>query len=369
MSALRSAGRLRPVARPQLRDVPVYEPGRAAPPGAIKLASNENSYGPSPAVLRAIRSFRGIERYPDGGASILREALARALRISADWILMGAGSDEIGDFLARAYLRPGDSVVYPKYTFVRYGMCAQVSGARRIATKVRPDLSPDLPALLRAIRRHRTRMVCLANPNNPTGAYLSRSAIREIFRCARPETLVVLDEAYFEYAQGEPGYPDGLEFVKSRPNAVVLRTFSKIHGLAALRVGFAVARPAVIAELHKVRPPFNVSAIGQAAALAALSHPSRVRCCAQLNARERARLSVELAELGFRVYPSAANFLLIGLPTGDGRVWFDQLSKAGVIVRSLGPYGLDRHLRITVGTRRENHRLIRAVRRVLRSLA
>lgn len=349
-----------PVARLELKDLPVYEPGRAAPPGAVKLASNENAHGPSPAVREIFRSFREIERYPDGGAEKLRLDLARHLRVKPKNILAGAGSDEIGDFLARAYLRRGDAVVYPKYTFVRYGMAAQACGARRVETRVGPDFSIDIPDLSRAIRAIRPRMVCLANPNNPTGAYVRRGDLRRLLNLTPASALFVLDEAYYEYAHLNRDYPDGVRFLRSHPNLVVLRTFSKIYALASLRVGYAVAHPSVISELHKVRPPFNVSSIGQLAARAGLADQSRVRRVAELNLRERDRLMAAARRMGFRVYPSAANFILMDAGM-DGRTCFDRLARRGLIVRSLAPYGLARHVRLTVGTPSENRRLIRAL--------
>lgn len=355
-------------ARRELAGLPVYEPGRAAPRGAIKLASNENPYGPSPSVRKTVRSFRGIERYPDGGASRLRAALAGRLGVRPDQILAGAGSDEIGDFLARAYLRPGDAVVYPKYTFIRYAMAAQAAGARRIETRVLADFSIDLSDLIRTVRAASPRMVCVANPNNPTGAYIPRRDLQRFLNAVSRKTLVVLDEAYFEYASLTPDYPDGVRLAKDHSNLVVLRTFSKIYGMASLRVGYAVAHPSVIAELHKVRPPFNVNAIGQAAAESALADRAHVRRCARLNALERERLSQSLSKLGFQAPANPSNFLLVGLPIrlGGGRAVFKKLAAAGVIVRPLDPYGLPRHIRVTVGTRAENNRLMDAMRRLVR---
>lgn len=354
-------GTSRPVARAELAGLPVYEPGRAAPPGAIKLASNENSYGPSRSVQRALKSFRSLERYPDGGSDRLRRALSRALGVRPEGILIGAGSDEIGDFLARAYLRPADCVVLPRYTFIRYAMAARMSGSRRLETKVHGDFSVDVGDLARAIRSARPRMVCLANPNNPTGAHIGRGELEALLKATPDRTLFVLDEAYFEYARGTPGYPDSLRLLPSHPNLVILRTFSKIYGLASLRVGYALAHPDVVRELHKVRPPFNVNSAGQAAAEAALADQAHVRRCARLNAKERDRLSRRLAEMGFRVYPSRGNFLLVGLRTGDGSSAFKALARRGVIVRPLLPYGLPRHLRVTVGTPSENARLLKAM--------
>lgn len=358
------SGTAGPRARRELAGLPVYEPGRAAPPGAIKLASNENSYGPPASVRRVLNSFRSLERYPDGSSAHLRAALARRLHLRPDWILAGAGSDEVGDFLARAFLRPRDAVVYPRYTFIRYGMAAQGAGARRIETKVHSDFSVDVDDLIRTIRAARPRMVCLANPNNPTGAHLSRAELGRILAASPKETLLVWDEAYFEYAAGVAGYPDATRFLPRHPNLVVLRTFSKIYGLASLRVGYAAAHPSIIAELHKVRPPFNVSAIGQAAAEAALEDQSHVRTCVRKNAAELPRVAGQLSKMGFRVYPSCGNFLLVGLPQGDGRTAFEKLSRRGVIIRPLLPYGLPRHIRITIGTRSENNRLLLAMRRL-----
>ncbi|MBI4178024.1 histidinol-phosphate transaminase [bacterium] len=352
-----------PSPRPELRGLPVYEPGRAAPRGAIKLASNENAYGPSPAARKAFHHFSAFERYPDGGASSLRRALSRRLRVRPDHLLIGAGSDEIGDLLARAYLRPGDTVVYPKYTFVRYALSGRACGAKLVESRVAADFSVDIADLARAVRVRGVRMVCLANPNNPTGAYVGREDLRRILDETPRSAVFVLDEAYFEYARLSPDYPDGARFLKSHPNLIVLRTFSKIHGLAALRVGYALAHPSLISELHKVRPPFNVNAPAQSAALAALADERRVRRVAARNASERARLQKAMSGLGFTVYPSAGNFLLADVGM-NGRRAFRRLAHLGVIVRPLDAYGLTRHLRVTVGKPSETRRLCRALSRL-----
>ena len=350
-----------PVARPELARLPVYEPGRAAPPGAVKLASNENACGPSPKIRKALKSFSAWERYPDGSSLGLRMALSGRLGVLPEEILVGAGSDEIGDFLARAFLRPKDAVVYPKYTFIRYGMAAMAAGARRIETGVNTDFSVDLEDLIRAIRAARPRMVCLANPNNPTAAVLRREEFLELAKHVPPSCLFVVDEAYYEYAVLAADYPDSLLCLKKYPNMVVLRTFSKIYGLASLRVGFAVANVRLISELHKVRPPFNVSAIGQMAAILALEDQDHVWRCAQKNVRERDRLTAALESLGFRVHTGAANFVLVDLRPRAGRDVFPRLARKGLVVRTLDPYGLPHHIRITIGSPKENDRLLAAM--------
>lgn len=350
-----------PRSRPELIGLHVYEPGRAAPPGAVKLASNENPYGPSPKVLRRIASFKDWKRYPDGSCRNLRTSLSGRLGVKPDRILVGAGSDEIGDLLARAYLRPKDAVIFPKYTFIRYAMAAQMTGARALATKVRPDFSVDLEDLLKTVRAARARMICLANPNNPTGAYLGHEDLQKLLKHIPRSTLLVLDEAYYEYACLAADYPDSLHVLDDHPNLIVLRTFSKIYGLAALRVGYAVAHPEIIRELHKVRPPFNVSAIGQMAAIAALQDQSHVWTCARRNAIERERLAAELLSRSYRVHSNPANFVLIDLAYKRGRDVFKKLERKGVIVRTLDPYGLPHHIRVTVGRRSENDRFLKAM--------
>lgn len=353
-----------PAARPELCGLPVYVPGAMPRPGSIKLASNENPFGPSPKVLRVIRAARSIERYPDGAAIRLRCALAKHLRVPAEHIRCGAGSDELGDLLARAYLRRGDAMVFPKYTFIRYAMSAQMSGARRIETKVRPDFSVDVDDLVRTLRAVRPRMLCIANPNNPTGAYLNRRDLERVLAAIPSGTLFVLDEAYFEYARRTFDYPDGVSYLADHPNLVVLRTFSKAYGLASLRVGYAVAHPDVIVELDKVRPPFNVSGVAQDAAVAALSDARYVRSCVRRNESERESLSIRLAAVGLIPYPSIANFIVAGLRRrdGSGRDVFQRLAARGVLIRDLVPYGLPLHVRISVGLPSENVRLLRAFR-------
>ncbi len=356
---------LPPAPRPELEGLPVYEPGRAAARGAVKLASNENPYGPSPRVLRALRSIKDIERYPDGSCLRLRSALSKSLRVPEDHLLIGAGSDEIGDLIGRAYLRPRDAVVYPKYSFIRYAMIARMSGALPVETRVRADFSIDVADLVRVIRFTRPRVVFLANPNNPTGAYLARPALRDILRAIPPSTLFALDEAYFEYASLSADYPDGIAHLPACRNLVVLRTFSKIHALAGLRVGFAAAHPSIIAELHKVRPPFNVNSVAQIAAIAAIRDRSHVRSAARSNAREREKLRSALGELGYRVFQSAGNFLMMDAGMA-GRDFFSILARRGLILRTLHPYGLPNFIRITTGTPGENRRLLRAIRAIPR---
>lgn len=354
-----------PSPNPHLKNVPVYQPGKSAPPGSIKLASNENAHGPSLAVRRALREWRSIERYPDGGGTKIRSTLAGFYRVRSDQIILGAGSDELGDLIARAFLRPGDAVIFPEFTFVRYDMSAQTQGARSVESRVQPDFSVDVSDLCRRIKQVRPRMICLANPNNPTGSYVSKKNLERILRATPRGTVFLLDEAYFEYASGlAPDYPDGISLIRRYPNLIVLRTFSKIYALASLRIGYGIGHPGLISQLHKVRPPFNVNSPAQIAATAALGDPGHVQRCSKLNKIERERIENRMRGMGIIVIPSAGNFLMIRVPGVSGPECFKKLARSGVVVRDLVPYKLLDHVRITVGTRKENDRLLKALKNI-----
>jgi len=351
---------------------PVYEPGKPIEEVArelgfdsatdiVKLASNENPLGPSPLAMAAMRdAATRMHLYPDGGAYYLKQAVAERLGLSAAHILPGNGSNELIELLAHVFLRRGVSVMAAEYAFIVYRLIAAASRAALVSVPMR-DLTHDLDAMLAAIRDD-VRLVFIANPNNPTGTMVDGEAI-DAFMSAVPDGVVVcFDEAYVELLPPER-QPDTLKYVREGRNAVVLRTFSKAYGLAGLRVGYAVAPPECIALLNRARQPFNVNAMAQAAALAALAdeeHVKRTRSCVQ---EGMAYLETEFARLGLSYVPAVVNFVMVKV--GDGRRTFERLQRRGVIVRPMDGYGLPDYVRATVGTMQENRRLVEALAAVL----
>jgi histidinol-phosphate aminotransferase len=363
---------LPPLTTPDIAALSPYEPGKpleelqrelgsAWPPeGAIKLASNENPFGPSPLAVEAARAaLEHGHRYPDGGAHDLREALAGKHRVSPGRVVCGAGSNELIDLIVQTFVGPGEEVLAPELSFACYRLSAL--GHRRAFRESpnRARFAYDADALVNTVST-RTKVVFLANPNNPTGAYLPRAALVEMVRRLPPEVVLVVDEAYTEYARAAD-YPDATALFGERERLIVLRTFSKIHGLAALRVGYAIAPEELIDLIHRVRLAFNVNAVGQAAARAALADAAHVERSRRLNAEQLVALEAALVRLGLDVLPSQANFLLVDLGGRDARAVYDGLLRRGVIVRPMRSYGLESHLRITVGTAAENQRLERAL--------
>ena len=329
---------------------------------AVKLASNENPLGAGRLAREAARRAAAeLHLYPDGDSAALRKRLARELDVGPENIALGCGSDELIRMLAEAYLDPGDAAVFADVTFSQYAFAARLMDACEVAVPLAPGDVHDLPAMAGAARKHRARLVFVCNPNNPTGTYVGREAVAAFLDALPEETLAVFDEAYFEYVTAGD-FPDTVAEVRKGRNVVVLRTFSKIHGLAGLRVGYAVAPPAVVQALDRVRPPFNVNRVAQAAALAALDDREHVEASRRMNTSERARLAREFEAMGLTVRPSEANFLFVDLGRPADRV-YEALLEMGVIVRKGSSFGRPTALRITVGTPEQNDRLLAALRR------
>jgi histidinol-phosphate aminotransferase len=332
--------------------------------GAIKLASNENPYGPSPRGIDAARAaLAEAHRYPDGGAYALRQKLATRLGVDARQILIGAGSNEIIDLLVQTFCSADDEVVAPQYSFVAYKLAAQKNRRVFRESPCTADLQYDVDALLDTVTDE-TKIVFFANPNNPTGAYLPRDRFEELVEKLPERVLLAVDEAYFEYAFA-PDYPNALQYLTKRGRILALRTFSKIYGLAGLRIGYAVASSELLDYVHRIRLPFNVSAPAQAAALAALDDGPHVARARAGNDAELPRLATALGRLGLQALPSQCNFILVGIGARDGRTVYDRLLRKGVIVRPMNAYGLPHHLRVTVGTAEENARLVAALSELL----
>jgi len=327
---------------------------------AIKLASNENPLGPSPKALAAVLEHAArIHLYPDGAAYRLREALAAFHGVTQAEVLQGNGSNELLDLVVRTFATPSHHIVFGEPAFVVYRIASLSAGVPFTAVPLR-DLTHDLEAMTAAVRPN-TRVLFVANPNNPTGTHVGRGAVERLLREVPPEVIVVMDEAYLEYADA-PDFPDSLELRGLRERLLITRTFSKIYGLAGLRVGYAVGPVDLIDYMNRVRAPFNVSVVAQAAAIAALSDRDHVDRSRAHNQRERARVSSELGRLGLSVAPSQANFVLVDVGR-PARPVYDALLRQGVIVRPFG--NLPNSLRITIGTSDENTRLIESLAGVL----
>jgi histidinol-phosphate aminotransferase len=355
----------------ELSDLPSYQPGRPIEEVArelglpardiIKLASNENPLGPSPAALAAMQHvLANLHLYPDGNAFYLKQKLAAKLDLSPAQLILGNGSNEIIEFVGHAYLAPGVEVVASQYCFAVYPLVAKLFGATLVTVPAR-NYGHDLPAMLAAITP-RTRVVFVANPNNPTGTVVAAEALLRFVEQVPPHVLLVLDEAYLEFLDGAADLVARLR-TGVQPNLLLMRTFSKIFGLAGLRLGYGLGHPDLIAAFEKVRQPFNINAIAQAGALAALDDEVHIRRTRENNAAGLKFFAGAFAMLGLEFLPSAANFVLVKV--GDGQQVFDAMQRRGVIVRPMAGYQLPEWIRITIGTPEQNERCLAALRAAL----
>jgi histidinol-phosphate aminotransferase len=324
----------------------------------VKLASNENPRGPSPAVRKAIAAAtEELSRYPDGNGFALKEALSARIGLPPDEIVLGNGSNDILELVTQAFLRPGDHAVYSRHAFAVYPLATQARGATGIEVPAL-EFGHDLPAMHAAITPS-TRIVFVANPNNPTGTWIEPPVLDAFIASVPDDVLVVLDEAYNEYLEPSQCAPSAA-WTHRYPNLVVSRTFSKAYGLAALRVGYGLMNAKVAEMLNRVRQPFNVNALAQAAALAALADTTYVDQSRNLNRAGRAELEAGFRALGLSFVPSHANFVLVRI--GDARHAYQRLLEQGVIVRPVANYGLPDWLRVTVGLGAENQRFLAALK-------
>ncbi|WP_018231479.1 histidinol-phosphate transaminase [Thioalkalivibrio thiocyanodenitrificans] len=337
---------------------------------SVKLASNENPLGPGVRALDAARAqLSGVALYPDGNGFALKRRLAEYLNVDATRITLGNGSNEILELIARAFLAPGRNAVFSAHAFAVYPIVVQAVGAEaRVAVANGPDhvlpWGHDLDAMAALIDGD-TRVVFVANPNNPTGTWLDEASVHAFLKRVPEDTLAVMDEAYFEYAEVD-GYPDATRWLDAFPNLIVTRTFSKIHGLAGLRIGYGVSGEAVADILNRVRQPFNTNSLAQAAALAALDDADHVRRSVQVNREGLRQLTAACGQRGLGFIPSVGNFLSIDVGREAAPV-YEALLRQGVIVRPIAGYGLPNHLRVTVGREHENRRFIDALDKVLAS--
>ncbi len=356
---------------PTLKDLPTYQPGRPIEevarelgmPAAdiIKLASNENPLGPSPAALTAMQHvLANINLYPDGNAFYLKHKLADKLSVQTANLILGNGSNEIIEFVGHALMQPGVDVVVSQYCFAIYPLTARLFGANLITVPAK-NYGHDLSAMLKAITPE-TRVVFVANPNNPTGTVVPKKELADFANQVPPEVLLVLDEAYIEFLD------DPADFVSEirrgqRANVLLMRTFSKIFGLAGLRLGYGIGNPELITALEKVRQPFNINSIAQAGALAALDDAGHMRRTRENNSHGLKLYAEAFQKLGLEFVPSAGNFILVRV--GEGQRIFDAMQRHGVIVRPMGGYQLPEWIRISVGTPKENSRCIDTLQKVL----
>lgn len=329
----------------------------------VKLASNENPLGPSPRSVAAMaEALKESNLYPDGSNYRLKAQLAQTLGVAADNIVFGAGSSTVLRLIAEAFLTPGDEVVYADPSFIMYEIITHLGGATPVVVPVDAQYRHDLPAMVKAITP-RTKVLFVCNPNNPTGTTVTKAEFDAFLAQVPAHVLVVLDEAYFEYACG-PDHIDGLDYVTAGKNVLVLRSFSKIYGLAGLRVGYGVGQPPVVTALRRVREPFNVSAIAQAAALAALSDRDHVGKSRAVNDLGKAILYAGAERLGLPYIPTAGNFVMIQTG-GDDAAMFQALMKEGVIVRPGRTFAMPGWIRVSIGTEEQNRRFLTALETVL----
>jgi histidinol-phosphate aminotransferase len=365
------------LAPPGVRTLAPYIPGKPLEElereygisDSIKLASNENPLGPGARALDAIaQASRQVGLYPDGSGFKLKQALARKHGCATDCITLGNGSNDVLVLLAEAFLSPQSEAVYSQYTFAVYPIAVQATGATARIAPANPaghamPLGHDLAAMAPLINE-RTRLVFVANPNNPTGTWVTADALRQFVAAVPEQTLVVVDEAYIEYVS-TADFPDASRWLREFPNLIVTRTFSKVYGLAGLRVGYALSHPSVADMLNRVRQPFNVNTIALAAALAALDDTEHLQRSVETNCAGMTQLRAGFDTLGVRHLPSAGNFVMIDCGRPAPAI-YEAMLRQGVIVRPVGNYGLPNHLRITIGTREQNERMLAALKLALR---
>lgn len=356
---------------PVLKTLPVYQPGRPIeevarelgldPQSVIKLASNENPLGPSRQSMAAMRrALNQVHLYPDGSAFYLKQKLAARLNVTPEHLILGNGSNEILELLGHALLSPEAEVVVSQYCFAVYPIVTALFGAKLVTVPAR-NYGHDLEGMLSAIT-DRTKIVFVANPNNPTGTSVSRQALGDFISRVPSHVLVALDEAYIEFMD-EPF--DSVAEVRQgvRSNLILMRTFSKIYGLAGVRLGYGVGNPAVITELEKIRQPFNVNAVAQAGGIAALDDEAHAERTRRVTTQGLKRYAKAFKKMGLEFIPSSANFVLVKV--GDGQRVFNELQKQGVIVRPMASYQLREWIRISMGTAKQNQRCLQALQKVI----
>lgn len=329
---------------------------------AVKLASNENPLGPSPRAMEAVKNSLPVcNRYPDGGCFYLKGKLAEKLGVSPENLIIGNGSNEVIQIAARTYMNHEHEAIFGGHAFIVYPLVTKAVGAKEIVSPM-PDMKNDLQDIASRVT-DKTRMIFLANPNNPTGTIFKKNEFEWFLDNVPEDVIILVDEAYFEYVD-EVDYPDTLKYHEKRESLITVRTFSKIYGLAGLRVGYAIASGEIISYLNRVREPFNVSTLAQSAALAAIDDEEHIEKSRLVNSDGMAYLCRELDRMGISHVPSFANFVLVDMKT-DPLPYYQSLLEKGVIVRPVGGYGLKEHLRVSVGLADENERFVKALGEVI----
>ncbi|MCX7940554.1 MAG: histidinol-phosphate transaminase [Endomicrobia bacterium] len=366
-----------PKPRKEIKNFQPYIPGRPIDEikqkyvlkTVYKLASNENPLGCPHKVVREsmLKLIRILHRYPEGSSLILRQKIAKKFGITPDEVIIGAGTDELIELVAKTYLNNDENIVVSDHAFIRYRMAGELMGAKIISVPMK-NYKHDLDVMARKANK-KTKIVFIANPNNPTGTYNTNQELKKFFDTLlmrKLYPLVVVDEAYYEYARCYDDYPESLFLRKLYPNLIILRTFSKIYGLAGLRVGFGIARKEVISDLDRVRPPFNVSVVAQYAATAVLDSDSHLQKSVALVNKEKQYLYSQLERIGLKYIPSATNFILIDVTPFKGEWVFRKLLSKGVIVRAMDEYEFPYFIRVTVGSHKENVAFITTIKQIIK---
>ncbi len=358
------------LAVPGVRQLEPYQPGKPIEElereyglaDVVKLASNENPLGPGRLARAAIRSCKEmLGRYPDGSGFLLKQALARSLGVSLERITLGNGSNDVLELIARTFLTPAHQAIFSEHAFAVYPLVTQAIGAEAVVTPAK-DFGHDLKTMAQSVT-DRTRLILIANPNNPTGTWVEKAALQELLDSVPAHVLIVVDEAYFEYVDA-PGYPDCVAWLKHYSQLIVTRTFSKIHGLAGLRVGYGISHPEVAELMNRVRQPFNVNSLALRAAQAALEDQEHIAHSFAVNKAGLKQLTEAFEQLGLNYIPSVANFISVELDCSAAPI-YEALLRKGVIVRPVANYGMPNHLRVTVGLEHENAYFIAALTEVL----
>lgn len=353
-----------------IKDLIPYVPGKPTEElerelgisGSVKLASNENPLGPSPLALEAVKKSMGsINRYPDGDSYYLKTRLAEKHGVKNENIILGNGSNEVIEIAARAYLSRDDEAIYARHAFIVYPIVTQAIGAGAVVSPMK-NLTHDLKDIYSRIT-DRTKIIFIANPNNPTGTIVKRSEVEWFLKTVPDNIIVLMDEAYFEYVD-DADYPDSLDYHELREGLITVRTFSKIYGLAGLRVGYGIANSKMISYLNRVREPFNINSLAQNAALSALDDNEHVERSKRLNKEGMEYILGEISQIDVDVTESHTNFILIDLKRDPSSI-YNRMLEDGVITRPVGGYGLKTHLRVSVGLPDENERFVRSIKKLI----
>jgi histidinol-phosphate aminotransferase len=362
----------KPIPRPGALAIDPYVPGKSAVARAdggpaFKLSSNETPLGPSPRAIKAVRkAAANIAEYPEGSSRALREAIGKSHGLDPARIIAGAGSDQILELLALSYVGPGDEAIYSQYGFLEYKILTLAAGGTPVVA-LEKNYAADVDALLAAVTE-KTKLLFLANPNNPTGTFMDWREVERLADGLPSHVILVLDAAYAEYVTTDD-YETGVALASSRENVVMTRTFSKIYGLAGLRLGWGFGAPHIIDALNRIRSPFNVSSVAAAAGIAALGDDAHLMAAIEHNAKWLPWLSQDISSFGLEVLPSVGNFLAIRFPDENGKRAADAdafLTERGLVLRAIGAYGMPDFLRLTVGSREANERVVAALAEFIR---